>query len=155
VIGKSAPDPSGEAISIHDCRAILRRGASGGYAEVDFVGQDGERCRARWEANRARGRANGRLQNDQRSLFRLDDGSTIATGKTQVLEAVVARADLTYEQFRRTVLLAQGEFDTFLLAAESERAELLEKITGTEIYGAISVRVHEGTDRRISESELM
>ncbi len=145
---ENTPDPSGEAISIHDGRAILRRGAGSGYAEVDFVGQDGERYRVRWEANRARGRANGRLQNEQRSLCRLDDGSAVATGKTQVREAVETRTDLTFDQFRRTVLLAQGEFDAFLLAAESERAELLEKITGTEIYAAISVRVHDGTDAR-------
>ncbi|MDR3483968.1 MAG: AAA family ATPase, partial [Bradyrhizobium sp.] len=115
---ENAPDPGGEAISIHDGRAILRRGAGGGYAEVDFVGKDGERYRVRWEANRARGRANGRLQNEQRALFRLDDGSAVAAGKTQVREAVEARTDLTFDQFRRTVLLAQGEFDTFLLAAE-------------------------------------
>jgi DNA repair protein SbcC/Rad50 len=145
---ESAPDPSGELITIQDSRAILRRGASNGYAEVDFVGQDGERYRVRWEANRARGRANGRLQNEQRSLFRLDDGSAVAAGKTQVREAIETRTDLTFDQFRRTVLLAQGEFDAFLLAAESERAELLEKITGTEIYAAISIRVREGTDAR-------
>ncbi|HYL31524.1 MAG TPA: AAA family ATPase [Stellaceae bacterium] len=145
---ENAPDPGGEAISIHDGRAILRRGAGGGYAEVDFVGQDGERYRVRWEASRARGRANGRLQNEQRSLYRLDDGSAVATGKTQVREAVETRTDLTFDQFRRTVLLAQGEFDAFLLAAESERAELLEKITGTEIYAAISVHVHDGTEAR-------
>jgi len=145
---ENAPDPSGEAIAVHDGRAILRRGAGSGYAEVDFIGQDRERYRVRWEANRARGRANGRLQNEQRALFRLDDGSAVATGKTQVREAVEARTDLTFDQFRRTVLLAQGEFDAFLLAAESERAELLEKITGTEIYAAISVRVHDGTETR-------
>jgi exonuclease SbcC len=145
---ENAPDPSGEAISIHDGRAILRRGAGSGYAEVDFVGQDGESYRVRWEANRSRGRANGRLQNEQRSLYRLDDGTAVATGKTQVREAVETRTDLTFDQFRRTVLLAQGEFDAFLLAAESERAELLEKITGTEIYAAISIRVHDGTDAR-------
>lgn len=145
---ENTPDPSGEPISIHDGRAILRRGAGGGYAEVDFIGQDGERYRVRWEANRARGRANGRLQNEMRSLYRLDDGSAVATGKTQVREAVETRTDLTFDQFRRTVLLAQGEFDAFLLAAESERAELLEKITGTEIYAAISVRVHDGTEAR-------
>lgn len=145
---ENAPDPGGEPISIHDGRAILRRGAGSGYAEVDFIGQDGERYRVRWEANRARGRANGRLQNEQRSLYRLDDGSAVATGKTQVREAVETRTDLTFDQFRRTVLLAQGEFDAFLLAAESERAELLEKITGTEIYAVISVRVHDGTEAR-------
>jgi len=145
---ENAPDPSGEAISVHDGRAILRRGAGSGYAEVDFIGQDGEGYRVRWEANRARGRAIGRLQPEQRALFRLSDGSAVAAGKTQVREAVEARTDLTFDQFRRTVLLAQGEFDAFLLAPENERAELLEKITGTEIYAAISVRVHEGTETR-------
>jgi hypothetical protein len=50
--------------------------------------------------------------------------------------------------FRSPIGLAQGEFDAFLLAPENERAELLEKITGTEIYAAISVRVHEGTESR-------
>ena len=143
-----APDPSGRAISLQDGRAILRRGAGSGFAEVDFVGQDGESYRVRWEIIRARGRANGQLQPEQRALYRLDDGSAVATGKTQVLEAVKARTDLTFEQFRRTVLLAQGEFDAFLLAGEGERAELLEKITGTGIYAAISIRVHEGMEER-------
>lgn len=152
---ESVPDPSGEAISIQDGRAILRRGAGNGYAEVDFVGQDGETYRVRWEANRARGRANGRLQNEQRSLFRLPDGNAVATGKTQVREAIEARTDLTFDQFRRTVLLAQGEFDAFLLAADNERAELLEKITGTEIYASISARVHEGTESRRRAMEHM
>lgn len=152
---ENAPDPSGEPISASDGRAILRRGAGGGYAEVDFIGQDGEGYRARWEANRARGRANGRLQNEQRALYRLDDGSAVAAGKTQVKEAVEARTDLTFEQFRRTVLLAQGEFDAFLLAAEGERAELLEKITGTEIYAAISIQVRAGTDKRRATVERL
>lgn len=145
---ENIPDPSGDEISISDSRSILRRGASGGYAEVDFVGQDRHAYRVRWEAKRARGRANGRLQSEERTLHRLDDGSAVAAGKTQVRDAVQAKTDLTFDQFRRTVLLAQGEFDAFLLAAESERAELLEKITGTEIYAAISVRVHEGAELR-------
>jgi exonuclease SbcC len=145
---ENVPDPSGDEISISDSRSILRRGASSGYAEVDFVGQDRHAYRVRWEAKRARGRANGRLQGEERTLHRLDDGSAVAAGKTQVRDAVQAKIDLTFDQFRRTVLLAQGEFDAFLLAAESERAELLEKITGTEIYAVISVRVHEGAELR-------
>jgi exonuclease SbcC len=72
----------------------------------------------------------------------------VASGKTQVRDALQLRTDLTFDQFRRTVLLAQGEFDTFLPAAEGERAELLEKITGTEIYAVISTRVYEGAEAR-------
>ncbi|WP_438345887.1 AAA family ATPase [Methylorubrum populi] len=141
---EDVPDPGGEALSASDGRAILRRGAGAGYAEVDFIGQDGIAYRVGWEAYRARNRATGKLQAERRRLHRLDDGSAVAAGKTQVLAAVERLTDLTFDQFRRTVLLAQGEFDTFLLAAEGERAELLEKITGTAIYSEISKRVHLG-----------
>lgn len=150
---EDVPDPSGESLSISDSRAILRRGASSGYAEVDFIGQDGVGYRVRWEAYRARGRANGRLQAEQHTLHRLDDGGAVADRKKQVREAVIARTDLTFEQFRRTVLLAQGEFDAFLLAAADERADLLEKITGTEIYSTLSQKVHAGTDARRRDME--
>jgi exonuclease SbcC len=144
---EDTPDPSGEAVSSSDGRAILRRGAAQGWAEVDFVGQDGVAYRVRWEAVRARGKADGRLQADRRTLHRLDDGSAVEGGKkTAVTAAVETLTDLTFEQFRRTVLLAQGEFDTFLLAPENERGELLEKITGTGIYTEISRRVHAGTE---------
>lgn len=145
---EQAPDPGGEPLSIQDGRVILRRGAGRGYAEVDFTGQDGVAYRVRWEANRARDKANGKLQNVQRSLLRLSDGSGVATGKKDVSEAIERLTALTFEQFRRTVLLAQNDFDAFLAAAESERAELLEKITGTEIYATISIKVREGRDAR-------
>ena len=144
---EEAPDPSGRTLTVNDPRAILRRGTSHGYAQVDFIGQDGQGYRACWEACRARGKANGRLQPEDRTLLRLDDASAVATGKVEVRKAVEARTDLSFDQFRRTVLLAQGEFDAFLLAPESERADLLEKVTGTEVYSEISRRVHEGAER--------
>jgi len=45
----------------------------------------------------------------------LADDSAVADGITSVLKVVEERTDLTFEQFRRTVLLAQGDFDAFLL----------------------------------------
>jgi len=152
---EKVPDPSGKELSISDGRAILRRGAASGFAEVDFIGQDGIGYRARWAVARARGKANGRLQDPQRSLKRLDDDSAIAEGITSVLKVVEERTDLTFEQFRRTVLLAQGDFDAFLLAEERERADLLEKVTGTEIYGSISTRVRQGTDQLHREMDSL
>ena len=145
---ENAPDPSGDTLSVKDSRAILRRGAGTGFAEVDFVGQDDVRYRARWGVNRSRQKATGRLQGEERLLIRLDDGQAVATGKNQVREVVETKTGLNFDQFRRTVLLAQGEFDAFLLADENERAALLEKVTGTEVYAAISIRVHEETERR-------
>lgn len=142
-----APDPGGDPITIGDERAILRRGATEGFAEVDFIGRDGQGYCARWSVYRARGKANGRLQNKTRSLTRLADGGSVGDSKAGLVDAAICDlTDLNFDQFRRTVLLAQGEFDAFLLAAEGERAELLEKITGTAIYSEISKRIHAGAE---------
>ena len=81
-------------------------------------------------------------------LERLDGSGAIATSKRDVLSAVEERSGFTFDEFRRSVLLAQGEFDAFLLADEGKRADLLEKSTGTEIYSRISMRVFEDTAER-------
>lgn len=138
---QTLPDVGVETIKAKDPRNILRRGAARGSAEVDFVGLDGARYRATWSVNRARGRADGRLQAATRLLVKLaPDGAAAEpiAEKTAVTAAVEGLTDLTFDQFRRTVVLAQGEFDAFLAANEAERADLLEKITGTEIYARLS-----------------
>ncbi|MFO1124873.1 MAG: AAA family ATPase [Methylocystis sp.] len=144
---EGAPDPSGETLGSGDPRAILRRGAGRGFAEADFIGKDGLRYRARCELQRARGRAAGALQKRVRSLWRIDEAgeivATIESGIEPVNARIVELTDLTFDQFRRTALLAQGEFDAFLRADAKERAELLEKITGAEIYGVLSRRAFE------------
>ncbi|QGM92886.1 AAA family ATPase [Methylocystis rosea] len=144
---EGAPDPSGETLGSGDPRTILRRGAGRGFAEVDFIGKDALRYRARCDLQRARGRASGALQKRVRSLWRIDEAGEIVAAVESGIEPVNARVveltDLTFDQFRRTALLAQGEFDAFLRADAKERAELLEKITGAEIYGVLSQRAFE------------
>ncbi len=141
-------DPSDHEVQSSDPRNVLRRGAGEGFAEVDFLGQDGQRYRSRWTVRRARGKPNGKLQNVERQLYALDAATNVATGINEVNAAVEARTGLTFAQFGRTVLLAQGDFDAFLTASEADRAELLEKITGTEIYSRVSKRVHDETASR-------
>jgi len=137
----------GEALRSRDARSILRRGAASAWAEVDFLAVDGRPYRARWSAYRARGKPGGRLQPALRQIDRLGpDGAAVETvaDKTTTVDAlIVDLTDLTFEQFRRTVLLAQGDFDAFLRADDRERADLLEKITGTEIYARLSARAFE------------
>ncbi len=144
---EDVPDASGERIKENDPRTILRRGAARGFAEVDFAGRDGRLYRARCDLTRARGRASGRLQNRGRSLWRIDESGDIIEAVESGVEAVnrrvAALTDLTFDQFRRTALLAQGDFDAFLRAKPNERADLLEKITGAEIYGRLSRRAFE------------
>ena len=57
----------------------------------------------------------------------LAHGVVVADGRrTEVLLAIRQRLGLEFEQFCRSVLLAQGEFHAFLYAAANERARLLE-----------------------------
>jgi exonuclease SbcC len=129
---------SGQQAKYDDVRGILRHGAGTGYAEIDFIGQDGRRYRSRWEVNRARRRVNGRLQDQKITLTDLQSGAIIGDKKTDTLQQIETRIGLSFDQFRRSVLLAQGDFDTFIKAGSKDRAELLERITGTEIYSQIS-----------------
>lgn len=134
-----------QAITAQDPRNLLRRGAGDGHAEAEFVGIDGRRYRARWEVRRARGSATGKFQKVSWILFRSDGGeeATIADGATEAGDRIASLLGLTFEQFRKAVLLAQGDFAAFLRAKEKDRADLLEKITGAEIYTAISRKAWE------------
>ncbi|WLH54449.1 AAA family ATPase [Pseudomonas tolaasii] len=133
------PDADSD-ISIGDPRTLLRRGTGGGYAEVDFVGVSGRRYRARWEANRARDKASGKLQNSRQSLTDLDSDQLLASQKTEYKTQLELALGLNFEQFTRAVLLAQSEFSAFLKANDNERSELLEKLTDTALYTQLGRR---------------
>ena len=141
-------DADGAELTSDNPASILRRGVGEGYAEVDFLGQDGTAFRARWMVRRARGKPDGKLQAPARSLHKRDTGEALAAGLKGVEAAIISATGFTFDQFTRTVLLAQGEFDTFLLADDKVRSDLLEKITGIEIYTRISKGVFEATKER-------
>lgn len=133
------PDADGE-IATGDPRTLLRRGTGDGYAEVDFVGIDGRRYRARWEANRAREKANGKLQASRQSLRDLDTDQLLASQKGEYKTQLEAVLGLNFEQFTRAVMLAQSEFSAFLKADDNDRSELLEKLTDTALYTRLGKR---------------
>ncbi len=121
-----------------DERNLLRRGCGSGYAEVDFVGVDGHRYRARWEVKRAREKIDGRLQASSQSLTDLDSGTLLASGKKREFEGLIQlKLGLNLSQFTRAVLLAQSEFSAFLKAKDDERGQLLEKLTDTGLYSRL------------------
>ncbi|WP_449220373.1 AAA family ATPase [Tistrella mobilis] len=130
-------------VGLHDGRRVLSHGAGEAEAEVDFVGRDGRRYRAGWSVRRAHGKATGTLQAAKRVLIDLDADQVVANSKREAGIEIAARIGLDFDQFRRSVLLAQGDFDAFLRATGKERADVLEKITGTNIYSRISIAAFE------------
>ncbi|WP_426757035.1 AAA family ATPase [Myxococcus sp. Y35] len=141
-VGRADEDEDAR-LSAYDVRGMLRRGAAEGFAEVDFLGKDGRRYRARWSVWRARNRAEGRFRPQEMQLMDVATGQLTGRTKGEVLAAIQERLGLSFDQFRRSALLAQGEFAAFLKADASERAELLERMTGTEVYSRLSIAAHE------------
>ncbi len=133
-------------LAANDVKNVLRRGAGEGFAEVEFVGRDGLVYRARWSVRRAYGKPDGKFQGQKIDVWvRGDDGEwqTLTTDrKTDTLALVADRVGLDFDQFRRSVLLAQGEFDRFLKADGKDRGRLLEAMTGADLYRRLGQGAH-------------
>lgn len=142
-------------ISQADVKNFLRRGMSEGYAEVDFVGVTGHRYRSRWSVRRTRSRADGSLRTQTLQVMDLDAEEEFQGSRKEILARLTEVVGLTYEQFTRTVLLAQNDFATFLKSRESAKAELLEKLTGTEVYSRISQEVFTRTKVALEALNLL
>jgi exonuclease SbcC len=69
-------------------------------------------------------------------------GDRIIADQVRPKDTLIAEiTGLDFGRFTKSMLLAQGGFAAFLNANAGERADLLEELTGTEIYGKISEEV--------------
>lgn len=121
---------------------IMSRQTGECYAEVLFQSQTG-RFRCHWEQHRARKKAEGNLQDQEHQIADDASGKPIETKKSLVGGVIEEKTGMDFDRFTRSILLAQGGFDTFLKADVEQKSKILEQITGTAIYSEISRRVHQ------------
>jgi len=121
---------------------IMSRHTGECYAEILFESQSG-RYRCQWAQKKARSLPNGKLQDQQHQISHADTGQYIETKKSAVIGVVEEKTGMDFDRFTRSILLAQGGFDTFLKADIEQKSKILEQITGTEIYSEISRKTHE------------
>ncbi len=124
-----------------DVNEVMSYGAVESLAEVEFA-NNGKRYRSRWNLRRARKQLDGRIQPAEREVSEWNEAKQafeiIAEKIREADEKIEEVTGLDYDRFCRSVLLSQGDFAAFLRAGEKERSDLLERITGTEIYSELS-----------------
>lgn len=132
---------------------LMTRGCGECEAEVEFSVK-GEKYRVFWGQSRARKSPEGKLQPPFAELAD-EQGSILASKVSDVLKLVIEKTGLDFSRFTKSMLLAQGGFAAFLNATAKERGELLEELTGTEIYYQISKQVFERNKEVQNELKLL
>lgn len=129
---------------------IVSYGADGAMARVTFETR-GVKYEAQWSI-RLKTSSGNKLTNPKEEvrLKNLSSENIIAEKKREVKDQVESITKLSYQQFLRSVLLAQGEFAAFLSADAKDKGNLLEQITGEEIYKKIGEILTDriGTERK-------
>lgn len=128
------------ALKVGDPRHLLRRGTGEGFAELCFTGNDGKVYCSKWVVFRAHNKAHKHLMPVSRSL-KAEDNSFSETRISEINQKITEVTGLDYTRFCRTAMLAQGEFTKFLKSDPKEKADILEKLTGTEIYSRIGFEI--------------
>ena len=120
------------------------------------------RYRAIWSLHRAGRLPTGAVQTPTRSLEEVTEdlqrlellysGSKVNPAKAAFHKVLQG---LTFSDFKRTILLPQGDFSNFINAKTVDRIEILERITGTEHLKKLCALVKERNDARKGEKQKL
>ncbi len=119
--------------------SAITRGTNEAFAEVEYYSNKNI-YRSRWAIAKNR---NGNWNEDRMELAFANTGKIISSSKRDVPALNEKFIGLNYNQFLKSIVLAQGDFAKFLKSDPNERALMLEKITGTEIYRIIGQKTFE------------
>ena len=128
-----------ESISVNDIRQYTRIGIPPGadcYSEVVFEGNDGKIYRSRLTLGMKKsikGKNAGKVSYSTPEM-EIETDSMVYSRITEVKEIAQRAVGLTFEQFCRMAMLAQGQFAAFLTGDKKSREIILEQLTNTEMF---------------------
>lgn len=124
--------------TLDDDGGIMTRNTQSCYAEVEYE-CNGVSYRSHWSVARNR---NNNLNPRRQELVKIATGEILESG-TKTPEKNEEIIGLSYDQFIKAIVIAQGEFSKLLKASRNERNKLLEDITGAHHYRRIGMKVYE------------
>ncbi len=119
-------------------RHLISHGETEGFAEVYFEAHSA-RYHATWSIRRNR---------SPRSQLFDDAGELITTNVAQEVESILG---LDFNAFKRSVMLAQGEFAAFLKASNEDRRTILEATADIHIYDLLKQTLN----KKVNEVEAV
>ena len=124
---------------------LISHGEKEGFAEVHFIANN-IRYMATWSVART-GTPNGELRyidNDKLITDKLSSrGKSLGSSQSTVSEEIESILGLDFDAFKRSVMLAQGEFAAFLKAKQEDRRQILEATAGIRIYDLLRQTLNE------------
>lgn len=140
-----------DSLKITDTLNLMRKNTTEAYVRLSFLGSDGNEYKAEWAAKRKRIKLDRiwSLQNLTHPEASPQEGNGKGSAKdSEIKQAIQTAVGLSFDQFCRTTMLAQGEFTRFLKSGNKEKAAILEKITNTEQYAKIGAKVYDLTHHK-------
>jgi exonuclease SbcC len=129
-------------VNIMDTKQLLKADASEGEVSLLFTAANSKNYTAQWKVSRVRGSTG--IKDPEWTL--IDGGRSILIKPNARNEAERRNLDdltgLSYDQFCKTAMLAQGEFTQFLKSNDEEKCEILEKITGNTAYRIVGSEIN-------------
>lgn len=132
----------GETLRVASLEQYTRLGISERdecYSEVVFEGNDGIDYRARLFLGMQRSRKKLKHRKPQWEVKK--GNADWISGATDVANTILQAVGLTFEQFGRMAMLAQGQFATFLTGNKVEREAILEQLTNTERFSNYGIAI--------------
>lgn len=151
ILGAADNDESNR-LAPSDCRNILTRGKKVGYSKLTFLANNGDVYRAEWHVKFNK----KKYDKVKTCLYKLSSKNGQVIEEEAEWEDLPRIIGLDFDQFLRTVLIAQGSFANFLTATEESRYQLLEKLIGNEtLYTSIAARISQKKeDAEVAYNEI-
>jgi len=122
---------------------VMTKATAESFSEVEFALGD-EKYKASWHVSRTDNNSAGKLLSPEMKLIHLNGSEQLIEESTQkVRDRMTELTGMDFHKFSKSMVLAQGDFASFLNALDSERMDILEKISGSDIYEDYSRQAEE------------